>query len=333
VNFRHQLLHLLKIRKMTAAELARRSQVSKQSISNWLAGVQPRSIPEIKKVADVFGVSLDVLCFGQDFEQKTRGEVHTKISPKTSNVSTHESVPDAHLCLSLSVGFDGFPRSLSPRFKPILGWSVEELQDRPAWELVHFSDRLRTLLKITEQARSHNPGACFDSRYLSKCGELRWLRWNAITFHDEKVIYIAGREISDQYSVDTDPLIPISLNGLVQDAVSFCNRCNIFEGIEYSFHPLASGLVFSCRQAHLSSTIVGLLHEAAMCAAGEGKKTIRMDHRETPLHVSFVVRVPPNDRKPNVEILSTLIRNQSATLSVDRSASELQFRVEFPKVR
>ena len=57
---------------MTAAELSRKAQVPKQSLSGWLLGRSPRDIRQLKRVADVFGVTVDHLMFGQG---RTRGDV------------------------------------------------------------------------------------------------------------------------------------------------------------------------------------------------------------------------------------------------------------------
>lgn len=66
LKLKKQLEHLLKAHDITASELARRSGVPKQSISDWLAGVSPSSVERLKRVASVFGVSVDALCFGEE---------------------------------------------------------------------------------------------------------------------------------------------------------------------------------------------------------------------------------------------------------------------------
>ncbi|HLD99589.1 MAG TPA: helix-turn-helix transcriptional regulator [Bdellovibrionota bacterium] len=48
---------------MTATQLARKSGVSKQVISLWLSGAEPRKLDQVKQVANVLDVSVDALCF------------------------------------------------------------------------------------------------------------------------------------------------------------------------------------------------------------------------------------------------------------------------------
>lgn len=64
VNLKRQLQFYLDKREMSASQLSRKAGVPKQSISGWLAGSNPRDVRQVKRVADVLGVSLDNLMFG-----------------------------------------------------------------------------------------------------------------------------------------------------------------------------------------------------------------------------------------------------------------------------
>ena len=64
MNLSNQLKYYLKAYGISAAELSRRARVPKQSISDWLGGVIPRSLPHVKSVAEVFGITMDELCYG-----------------------------------------------------------------------------------------------------------------------------------------------------------------------------------------------------------------------------------------------------------------------------
>ncbi len=65
MNLKAQLRSLLRANGMTAADLSRATGIPKQSISDWLAGVAPRDLRRLKKVAGVFGVTVDELVFGE----------------------------------------------------------------------------------------------------------------------------------------------------------------------------------------------------------------------------------------------------------------------------
>ena len=70
MNLKEQLRFLLEQKGMTAAQLSRKSGVSKQVISVWLAGGSPKKIEQVKKVAAALDTSLDHLCFGNGIDQE-----------------------------------------------------------------------------------------------------------------------------------------------------------------------------------------------------------------------------------------------------------------------
>jgi transcriptional regulator with XRE-family HTH domain len=57
---------LLKKHGMTAAQLARKSNVPKSVISDWIGGSHPRNLLQVMSVAKSLGVTLEMLCFGID---------------------------------------------------------------------------------------------------------------------------------------------------------------------------------------------------------------------------------------------------------------------------
>ena len=65
MNFKSRLRENLRARGMTASDLSRATGIPKQSISDWLAGVTPRNFSRVKKVAEIFGVTVDELLFGE----------------------------------------------------------------------------------------------------------------------------------------------------------------------------------------------------------------------------------------------------------------------------
>lgn len=65
MTLKKQLKFYLELRDMSAAQLARKANVPKQSLSGWLAGSNPRDVTQVKRVANALSVSLDNLMFGQ----------------------------------------------------------------------------------------------------------------------------------------------------------------------------------------------------------------------------------------------------------------------------
>jgi transcriptional regulator with XRE-family HTH domain len=79
LKLKNQLQNYLAKREMTAALLARKAGIPKQSLSGWLAGSNPRDVRQVKRVAEVLGVSLDHLMFGV---------VESEDSPKAADLET-----------------------------------------------------------------------------------------------------------------------------------------------------------------------------------------------------------------------------------------------------
>ena len=69
---------------MTLAQLSRLSGVPKTSLSDWVAGGNPRDLNKVKMVADVFKITVDQLCFGDGVNvsepiEKHLDEIHAGI--------------------------------------------------------------------------------------------------------------------------------------------------------------------------------------------------------------------------------------------------------------
>jgi transcriptional regulator with XRE-family HTH domain len=65
-----KLKRLLAEYDINISQLARATDVPRQTIDNWLSGQEPRSLSQVKIVADYFDISIDELCFGSR-NQKT----------------------------------------------------------------------------------------------------------------------------------------------------------------------------------------------------------------------------------------------------------------------
>lgn len=55
----------LKDREMTVAQLSRLTKIPAQTINNWMAGLEPRNMSQVKSVAKFLGLTLDELAYGE----------------------------------------------------------------------------------------------------------------------------------------------------------------------------------------------------------------------------------------------------------------------------
>lgn len=75
MNLKKQLKHHMKQRDISAAKLSRMSGVSRQVLSQWLAGVAPRKLDQVKAVADALCTTVDDLCWGDGDTVKSTASI------------------------------------------------------------------------------------------------------------------------------------------------------------------------------------------------------------------------------------------------------------------
>lgn len=63
MRLKDNLRELIKANGITVAHLSRATKIPLQTIHGWLSGVEPRSLKQVKIIADYFSVSIDELCF------------------------------------------------------------------------------------------------------------------------------------------------------------------------------------------------------------------------------------------------------------------------------
>ncbi|MEO8561533.1 MAG: PAS domain S-box protein [bacterium] len=93
--------------------------------------------------------------------------------------------------------FNGYFKRLNPAWERALGFTIEELMSRTFIEFVHPDDRERTLNQNTA-VLAGGKALAFENRYRCKDGSFRWLHWNAAPDSDERVIYSAARDVTEQ---------------------------------------------------------------------------------------------------------------------------------------
>lgn len=68
---------------ITLSALAKETGVPKQTIHNWLCGTEPKSLDQVRSVAQYFNLSIEELCYGEAGKKKH--------NPKQDNpIESHE---------------------------------------------------------------------------------------------------------------------------------------------------------------------------------------------------------------------------------------------------
>lgn len=68
MDLKFRLQYYLDRYNMNATELARKTFVPRQNISNWLMGQKPKDVDQVKRVADYFNTTVDDILYGRKVE-------------------------------------------------------------------------------------------------------------------------------------------------------------------------------------------------------------------------------------------------------------------------
>jgi PAS domain S-box-containing protein len=104
------------------------------------------------------------------------------------------------LCIA---GFDGYFKRMSPAWQATLGWSEEELLDKPFLSLVHPDDREATAAESSKLAKGAKT-ISFENRYLGKDGKYRTLEWRSAPSVAMETIFATARDTSARRELETE---------------------------------------------------------------------------------------------------------------------------------
>ncbi|HEY1025182.1 MAG TPA: PAS domain S-box protein, partial [Sphingobacteriaceae bacterium] len=101
------------------------------------------------------------------------------------------------------LGYDGYFKKINPAFTAVLGYSENELLERPFIEFV-FADDLKTTENLGKRIRNGEPVHHFKNRYVTKSGQVRWLEWNTTPIRREKMLFGIARDVTSQETMERE---------------------------------------------------------------------------------------------------------------------------------
>lgn len=98
--------------------------------------------------------------------------------------------------LLVIAGDDGYFKRVNPAVEQLLGYTAEELCNRPMLEFQHPDDREIT---SNRRRRLFETGALvtgFENRYITSKGEVVWLSWTSMPSPEEKLVFAVAKNIT-----------------------------------------------------------------------------------------------------------------------------------------
>lgn len=259
LKLKSQLAYLMAARGLSAAELARRADVPKQTISDWLSGIKPRNLSALKSVAICLGTSIDDLLFGAGndlhaaiAQSSARNEAHN--ADPTSNGSDVVATLGSTRDLFAVTGFDGFFKLLSPPWEQLLGLELKQLYLRPVVELIHIDDVDRSRNELMRHIRTGSGASHHENRYLAVDGRIIPLEWSSISLKDDRLIVAAVRDMSEAISPYSDVLSGAYASHLFERICDVFGRSPVSVGFKCAIESVSDDLSFH----HLKCTIARL---------------------------------------------------------------------------
>lgn len=110
-----------------------------------------------------------------------------------------EKSPDL-ICI---VGKDGFFKTVNAVVIEKLGYTNEELLDKPVAAFIHEDDKQATSKHRAALLKSgvlHN----FVNRYLTKKGDVLWLEWTSMYFPQSELVFATAKDITERKRTEAD---------------------------------------------------------------------------------------------------------------------------------
>lgn len=94
-------------------------------------------------------------------------------------------------------GFDGYFKRVNPSWVKTLGWSVDELLQRPILDFVHPDDH-DGVISARRQLHTGTSLQHLINRYICKDGSYRWMEWRSVAHAERRLVYAVARDITEQ---------------------------------------------------------------------------------------------------------------------------------------
>ena len=200
-NYALQKKELLEIEDLRAdARFNKSSIVTKEPKARFYAGYP---------LIDPKGYALGTLCIldtkSRRLNNTQRIAIKTLAEEAVSHILSRKTKADKDnfetlfmrsIDLVCIAGSDGFFKKVNPSFNIVLGWSNEELTEKPFLHFVHPDDKQSTLDEIKKLSNGFKTFN-FSNRYITKSGEYKLLNWTANPDPQSGNIYAIAHDMTE----------------------------------------------------------------------------------------------------------------------------------------
>jgi putative two-component system response regulator len=123
----------------------------------------------------------------------TRARAKQRVSERL--LARHQEMSLDLIC---TASFDGFFIQLSPSWKRVLGFELEELKNRPFVDFIHPDDVAATLAEVTKQTDAGQHVLNFQNRYRCADGSYRWLEWTSQPDYPSNLLFAVARDVTER---------------------------------------------------------------------------------------------------------------------------------------
>ncbi|MEZ0253398.1 MAG: PAS domain S-box protein [Methylobacteriaceae bacterium] len=187
-----------------------------------------------------------------------------------------------------TAGLDGHLRSVNPAWGRLLGWSEQELLERPFLDFIDPEDHAGTGAVLARLAGSDQI-TDFVDRILSKDGRRRTVMWTAVP--ESGCFHIVGRDITDQRLAEEQLRQAQKMEAVGQ----------LTGGIAHDFNNLLTGIIGSLdlMQTRIAQGRIDTLERYAGAALTSAHRAASLTHRL----LAFARRQPLEQKPVDVNVL------------------------------
>jgi len=128
---------------------------------------------------------------------RTFNEMATELERRMASLQEFKKFFDVSLDMLCVAGTDGFFKRTNPSFGRVLGWSDEELLQRPFLDIVHPDDIEATRMEIQKLSQGI-PTVSFVNRFQCADGTYKHLLWTSYPEPETGLLYAIAHEVVDR---------------------------------------------------------------------------------------------------------------------------------------